>query len=237
MFLVFSGVAFTVAERLWPRAAQRWARRGLALDIALVLLNVEVVGALVAIWLASWMPTAWVAGWRQQEVWRWLTAWPAGAQGLLLFTVKDFLQYGVHNVLHRVPVLWRFHRLHHSTQEMDWLSNWRFHSLEIVFYQVVLYLPSALLGFAPEVMFACAVASTTLGHFAHANVRWQVGWLRYVINCPEMHRWHHVHPECGPRICNLGVALTLWDWLFGTAHAPGEDPAKLGLEANDSVVF
>jgi sterol desaturase/sphingolipid hydroxylase (fatty acid hydroxylase superfamily) len=134
----------------------------------------------------------------------------------------------VHNVLHRVPALWEFHKVHHSTVEMDWLSNWRFHWLEIVVYQTVLYLPATLIGFSSAAAFGCAVISTTLGHFAHANLRWRVGPLRYFINSPEMHVWHHVHPECGPQNRNFGISLSLWDWMFRTAYLPDRDPERLG---------
>lgn len=131
--------------------------------------------------------------------------------------------------MHRVPVLWRIHRLHHSTEQMDWLSNWRFHPLEILVYQLVLYVPATLLGFSAEASFGCAVVSTTLGHLAHANLRWRLGPLKYLINTPEMHVWHHVHPDSGPVNRNFGVSLSVWDWIFGTAYAPDQPPARLGL--------
>lgn len=135
----------------------------------------------------------------------------------------------MHNVLHRVPALWEIHKTHHSTEVMDWLSNWRFHWFEIVIYQTVLYLPANLLGFSAPVTFGCAVVSTTIGHFAHANLRWRIGWLKYIVNSPEMHIWHHVHPDAGPVNRNFGVALAVWDWLFGTAYVPAQAPERLGL--------
>lgn len=134
----------------------------------------------------------------------------------------------MHNLLHRVPVLWELHKVHHSSDHLDWLSNWRFHPIEIFLYQTALYVPATLLGFRPEVLFACAVGSTVLGHWAHANLRWRCGWLKYVINTPEMHVWHHVHPSAGPVNRNFGVSFSIWDWLFGTAYAPDSDPQRLG---------
>ena len=94
---------------------------------------------------------------------------PEWLQLLALLVVKDFIQWHVHFALHHIPALWEFHKTHHSTEVMDWLSNWRFHWLEIVVYQTVLYLPANLLGMSPPVTFGCAVISTTIGHFAHAN--------------------------------------------------------------------
>jgi sterol desaturase/sphingolipid hydroxylase (fatty acid hydroxylase superfamily) len=112
---------------------------------------------------------------------------------------------------------------------MDWLSNWRFHWFEIVFYQTLLYVPATIVGVSPGAAFGCAVVSTTISHFAHANLRCKVGPLKYLINSPEMHVWHHVHPDFGPQNRNFGISLSLWDWLFGTAIAPDSDPEKIGL--------
>ena len=59
----------------------------------------------------------------------------------------------------------------------------------------------------------------------------RIGVLKYVLNSPEMHIWHHTHPNAGPINRNFGIALSLWDWLFQTAYAPkGEDPARLGFK-------
>jgi len=228
VFLLFSGVLFTLAERFWPRRPQPVNRPGYGLDIAYALFNAEVVGSLVAIWLGGLYGSKFLA-WREPLGILTLARQPEWLQLLALLLVKDFLQWGVHNTLHRVPALWEFHKVHHSTEVMDWLSNWRFHWFEIVVYQTVLYLPANLLGLSPTVTFGCAVVSTTIGHFAHANLRWRIGPLKYIINSPEMHIWHHVHPEAGPVNRNFAISIALWDWLFHTAYAPAQAPERLGV--------
>ena len=63
----------------------------------------------------------------------------------------------------------------------------------------------------------------------HANVRLRFGPLAYIVNSPHMHLWHHVHGDAGPVNRNFGINLAVWDWLFGTAYLPAEEPARLGF--------
>jgi len=145
----------------------------------------------------------------------------------------DFIQWGVHNLLHRTPFLWQIHKVHHSIVELDWIGNFRFHWGEIVIYRAIQYVPLALMGFAPEVMLVHAVLATLIGHLNHANLDWDYGPLRYLINNPRMHIWHHAWDEVPAKGANFGVMLSCWDWLFGTAWMPeerGRAPARLGFE-------
>lgn len=229
VFLIFSGIVFTLAERFWPRQPQPVNRQGYGLDIVYIVFNSEVVGSLVAIWLGGIYARTHYLTWREPLGLNAFAHQPEWIQILVLLTVKDFLQWCIHNMLHRVPPLWEFHKTHHSTEVMDWLSNWRFHWFEIVVYQTILYLPANLLGLSAPVTFGCAVISTTVGHFAHANLRWRIGPLKYLVNSPEMHIWHHVHPDAGPVNRNFAISIALWDWLFGTAHAPAQAPERLGI--------
>lgn len=218
------GLAFVLAERLWPRFDRPLWRRGLATDLAYVVFNGEYLGVLLgasAAWLAAkfdpLMSFAVIAG------------WPKWAQLAAVFIIFDFAQWCVHNLMHRVPVLWRFHKVHHSIEVLDWIGNWRFHWVEAVTYRVLMYPVAALLGASGWALFWNGVIATALGHFAHANVRWSVGPLRYIINNPEMHAWHHAHPDSGPPDRNFGLSLSVWDWIFGTAHVPDHAPARLGF--------
>lgn len=229
VFLLVSGVLFTIAERLWPRQPQPVARSGYSLDIVYAFFNAEIVGSLVAIWVSGIYSGAQISLWRETLGVNTLLRQPEWLQLVALLLVKDFLQWGVHFALHHIPALWEFHKTHHSTEVMDWLSNWRFHWFEVVIYQTVLYLPANLLGLSPAVTFGCAVISTTIGHFAHANLSWHIGPLKYLINSPEMHIWHHAHPDAGPQNKNFAISIALWDWLFHTAYAPAQAPRRLGV--------
>jgi sterol desaturase/sphingolipid hydroxylase (fatty acid hydroxylase superfamily) len=233
LFLVISGICISLAERIWPRnPGQPVLRQGFFLDLCYLFLNAEIVGAVVASFLAGALPKQPILGLRAALGFTEIASWAIPAQALLLLIAKDFFQYLIHRSMHRFSWLWRFHKTHHSATELDWLSNWRFHWVEIFVYQLVLYFPANMLGFTAEASFACAVVSTTVGHFAHANIGVRLGPLNYLINTPELHTWHHVHPDHGPQDRNFAITFALWDWLFQTAYWPSASPIRLGLKTN-----
>src|SRR5262249_37816387 len=140
-------------------------------------------------------------------------------------------------LLHRVPWLWEFHKVHHSIQELDWIGNFRFHWMEIVVYQGLTYLPLMILGAGDGVVLAVAVVSTLIGDLNPANLDISWGPLRFALNSPRMHVWHHdlEWPADRPHGVNFGIVLSAWDWIFGTAHwpsagqSPGQQPRELGF--------
>ncbi|MBL8231276.1 MAG: sterol desaturase family protein [Bryobacterales bacterium] len=217
---------FWIAERLLPWRNQKLIRNGLFSDVLYIVFNAHYLGMLVGVGMAyllrSFNPKPYVA----LNIMSGLPFW---VQFVALFLILDFLKYAIHNLLHRVPWLWRFHKVHHSVVEMDWIGNWRYHWGEQFVYDTLLYVPMAFFGFAPAVMFWNGVVATFFGHYAHANVRIGLGPLRYFFNSPQMHIWHHTHPDCGPINTNFGIALSVWDWLFGTAYMPKEQPKQLGF--------
>ncbi|HSI04134.1 MAG TPA: sterol desaturase family protein, partial [Myxococcota bacterium] len=96
-------------------------------------------------------------------------------------------------------------------------------------YKSLTYPLLAFFGFDGGVLFALAVVGTAVGHFNHANLDVSIGPLKYIINSPAMHVWHHAHPDCGPPPSNFGITLSLWDWLFGTAYLPARPPQRLAF--------
>ena len=235
-WLVLISVVFVVVERLAPRRPDPgMLRRGLATDLFYVAFNGHLLGVLL--WMfygrlaepfGRLIGGAGIGGIVHARA---AAAWPLWLQFVSAFLVIDLIKWAIHNLLHRVPALWRIHQVHHSIETMDWLGSMRFHFGEALIYDALLYLPLAVLGFSGEVMFALAVAGTAIGHFNHANLRVSIGPLRYLINSPEMHVWHHVHPDAGPVNRNFGINLSLWDWIFGTAFLSpdGSAPARLGF--------
>lgn len=103
---------------------------------------------------------------------------------------------------------------------------------QFIWAQALLLLTANMLGFSIEASFY-SVLSTTVGQLAHANISWKAGPLNYLINTPELHTWHHVHPDYGPQDRNFGVAFSLWDWLFRTAYLPDHPPVRLSLKATN----
>lgn len=216
-----------ILERLWPRRReQRVLRAGFAQDLFWLFFNGHYAGILAA--KLGAFAFAWAAPFldRIREA-HLLDGAPLWFQFLAFLLLKDFLDWCIHNALHRSPRLWEFHKLHHSIEEMDWIGNFRFHWMEVVVYQGLTYLPLTLLGADGRVVLWVAVFSTLVGHLNHANL--DIGWgpLGRVFNSPAMHVWHHdaQWPADRPKGLNFGVVFSCWDWLFGTAWMPDASPA------------
>jgi sterol desaturase/sphingolipid hydroxylase (fatty acid hydroxylase superfamily) len=208
------------------RSAQPQLRKGLGWDALHLVFNGHFLGVI----LYSLATRFWVdPGWEGTA-----QDWPLWLQAGLAIVVLDFLQWCIHNLLHRVPFLWSFHKLHHGVRdgEMDWIVSFRFQWTEVVVYKAALVMPLAWMGFSVEAMWIQAVVGTAIGHLNHANLPWTYGPLRYVLNNPAMHIWHHDHD--GPAT-NFGIVLSCWDWIFGTAQMPDHPPAKLGYPGMEEL--
>lgn len=151
-----------------------------------------------------------------------LQTWPVWSQLLIMFVIADFIQWNVHRQLHKQPILWKFHKIHHSVKEMGFAAQFRFHFLETIVYKTVQYVPLAMIGFGIEQFFVVHMFSVFIGHLNHANVGWNYGIFGYIINNPRMHIWHHSKalPREHPFGMNYGISLSIWDYLFRTAYVP-----------------
>lgn len=154
--------------------------------------------------------------------------WPLWAQFLLFLVTHDLYIYLFHRLQHRSPLLWRTHEAHHSVRDVDWMAGTRSHPLEILINQTIEFLPIALLGAAPEMAAIKATVDAVWGMYIHSNIDVRSGRLQYLINGPEMHRWHHA---IDMRDRNFSTKLAIWDFLFGTAYLPvDKKPAGYGLD-------
>ncbi|MCR8666697.1 sterol desaturase family protein [Aestuariibaculum sp. M13] len=155
----------------------------------------------------------------------------------IFFIVGDFIQWNTHRLLHRVPLLWNFHKVHHSVKEMGFAAHLRYHWMEPVVYKSLLYIPMAIIGgFDAQDVAIIHFFNITIGHLNHANLGWNYGPLKYILNNPKMHIWHHVKdlPKQAKYGINYGITLSIWDYLFKTAHIPynGRD-IELGFEGDE----
>ena len=170
--------------------------------------------------------------------------WPVWLQLLIVFVVRDFVHWNVHRLLHRVPWLWEFHKVHHSVEQMGFAAHLRYHWMENVVYKTLEFLPLALIGFSTPAIFVVYVLTLAWGHFNHANfvlpaALKRVVWpLRYVFNHPEMHIWHHARemPPEHRNGMNFGITLSIWDWIFHTAYMPN-DGRDLDIGIPDQETF
>ena len=163
---------------------------------------------------------------------------PVWSQLLMLFVLRDFIQWNTHRLLHRVPWLWQFHKVHHSVQQMGFAAHLRYHWMENVVYRFLEYIPLAMIGFGITDFIIVHIFTLAVGHFNHSNININLGPLKYIFNNPQMHIWHHAKelPEDHPYGINYGLTLSVWDYLFGTAVIPKEGrDIKLGF--NDDEDF
>jgi lathosterol oxidase len=157
-----------------------------------------------------------------------IRAWPGVVQFVALLFVADFTQYWVHRAFHAVPALWRFHAIHHSAEQMDWLAGSRLHLVDVAVTRGLTYVPIYLLGFAEQPLFVYLVVVSAQATFIHANVRFDFGLLKWLIATPQFHHWHHAD-EADAIDKNFAVHLPVLDALFGTMYLPRRWPTRYGL--------
>lgn len=146
------------------------------------------------------------------------------AAGLIAFVLLDLAIYAQHVVSHKVPVLWRVHRMHHADRDLDASSGLRFHPVEIVLSMAFKLVVVALIGAPALAVFLFEVVLNGMAIFNHANFKIPPrvdAVLRLFVVTPDMHRVHHsiIRRETD---ANYGFNLALWDRLFGTYIAQPE---------------
>ncbi|MGB1487811.1 MAG: sterol desaturase family protein [Candidatus Poseidoniaceae archaeon] len=204
-------------EKLFPRHKGQKIRRphldtdiGYALASPLLGLLTGFVAIVVGILSLAWIPGLLLRPYVETIPEQYMPIF-----GILLF---DALVYWTHRFYHEIPVLWKFHAIHHSTEHLDWASGFRGHPLDgTILAPAFVFLISA--GFSFELTGALAAAQLILGLFLHANVRWRMKWLHRLIITPEFHHWHHTN-ERDAIWTNYSTFLPIWDQLFGTYFMP-----------------
>lgn len=230
-FLLFF-LVFAPLEHLLPlRDAKKVLRAGFATDV----LHVFVSGFFIRVgmFLVVWWATQ-AGSWAVPALWReTLAAWPLWLQVVAVTVIADLGFYLSHRLMHSVPVLWHFHAVHHSSEEMDWLASFRVHPVDQVIVKGTSLLPVFALGFATEAIAIAGVIYQWQALLIHSNVRVSFGPLRWLVASPEFHHWHHSnHREAYDK--NFSGQLLLWDLLFRTVHLPkGAMPERYGI--NDPV--
>ena len=212
--LVFLGV-FLVVERLRPAQRRPIFARGYRQDVLYTVLNATLVVPLVIALSLSFSEVArkslpWIVLPKFGTVPRW------GAIAVI-FVAMDGLNWFAHLANHRVRMLWRFHELHHSQEDMSVLTVFRTHPLIHVSYLIALIPGIVLLanGALPTTLLVIYGGSVA---FAHSNTNLGFGPLGRIFVSPNFHRIHHKLD--GPQDVNLGFALTIWDQLLGRAVFP-----------------
>jgi sterol desaturase/sphingolipid hydroxylase (fatty acid hydroxylase superfamily) len=230
---VFFGVFLAMA--LWEHgrpmrllAVSRWRRWGTNWAISIIdAVMVKLLFGAAAVGAAL---DALAGGWGLFNV----LNWPGWAEFVLAFLVLDFAIWLQHLVTHKIPVLWRLHRVHHADRDMDVTTAIRFHPIEIALSMALKIGLVYALGASVVVVIAFEVVLNGAAMFNHGNVRMPAGlerWLRWVIVTPDMHRVHH-SVDRGEHDANYGFNLSVWDRVFGTyvaQPAAGHQNMTIGL--------
>lgn len=232
-WLVILMAIFVPLERLCALHPSKIWRKQLGVDLAWYFINSLLPAVILSVPLAI-MSRA-LAVMNPLGYYSMVAAWPLWVKLLLTLLVNDVGAYWGHRALHASPRLWRFHAIHHSAEELDWLVNTRAHPFDMVFTRLSGLAPVYLLGLAqtvgahkdPVVLIA-TIFGTVWTFFLHANIRARLGPLEWLISSPAFHHWHHTKDEHRDR--NFAFVFPFIDRLFGTAWLPDYWPLSYGID-------
>ncbi len=234
LWLAILSVIFVPLERLFALHRAAVFRDGIGTDLAWYFIN-----ALLPTLLLS-APLGLVAGAVHGLVpagfHATVAAAPFWARTLAALVVAETGYYWGHRMMHELPALWRFHSVHHSAGHIDFLVNSRAHPIDIVFGRLCGTIPLYVVGLAGPVgttagtmPLLITMVGTIWGFFIHANLRWRLGPLEWLVTSPAFHHWHH--SLTAPTDRNFASTLPWLDRLFGTFHSPnGEWPSRYGIK-------
>ncbi|MCP8937890.1 sterol desaturase family protein [Alsobacter sp. SYSU M60028] len=226
--LLLVALVFVSLEGLIPlRSGQKRLRAHWLNDVVFLLVNGVVVklGLVVALTLVltalqGAMPAALRAAVAGQPLW---------LQVIEAFVVADTGFYLAHRAFHASPFLWRFHAIHHSIEEMDWLAGHRVHPVDQILTKTASLAPLFMLGFSEMAIFVWGVAYQWQSVLIHANIRLDFGPLKWVLASPRFHHWHHAN-EQEAYDKNFAGQLPFLDAIGGTLFMPDRMPSRYGVD-------
>lgn len=213
-------------ERVFPaKKDQPFFRKGWMLDLCYFLGQYLLWGSVVYFvlsyfsdWLTGIVPGTFRAMLQSQPIW---------IQAIEVIILSDLLIYWGHRLQHKVPFLWRFHKVHHSAERLDWLAAHREHPLDSIYTVGLINLPMFIVGFPMEVLAGVIAFRGIWAIYIHSNVRLSIGPLKKIIGSPELHHWHHHLDQNAGNYANISP---LMDLLFGTYVCPDYEPEAVGIQ-------
>jgi sterol desaturase/sphingolipid hydroxylase (fatty acid hydroxylase superfamily) len=195
----------------------RYLRIGMLIAGAAVLFGITTAPGLIAFYANGHGP---------------LARLPLAAQMLVFAAGEDFILYWTHRLFHGGR-LWKYHAVHHSSEDLEWISAARFHPVNLFFGAVIADVVLLIAGISPNVFVVLGPVTIAHSAFVHANLDWTLGPLKYVIATPVFHRWHHTAADRGGEK-NFAATFPVLDLIFGTFYMPaGELPDRYGIADRD----
>lgn len=189
----------------------RFARIGFSIMIAVYIVGITTSQGLVAYFDHGHGPVSHLPFWLQVA---------------LYLVLTDLALYWIHRAFHS-GFLWKYHAVHHSSEDVEWISAWRFHPLNVILGSVAVDVAAIMSGLNTDVFFIVAPFNVLSSGWVHANLDWTLGPLKYVLAGPVFHRWHHTREKHG---LNFAGTFSLWDLMFGTFYMPEELPENYGID-------
>jgi len=237
-WLVILTVVFLPLERLFALHPTRLRARSIAIDLTYYFLNglapaliLAIPASIIAAGVQKVTPQAYIDAVAELPLWAKVTI------GIVL---SELGAYWGHRFSHKNAFLWRFHKVHHSPESLDWMVNTRAHPVDVIFVR--------LCGLAPLYLFSLTtprdggllplivtLVGTVWAFFVHANLNWRFGPLEWLVATPAFHHWHHTNDE--HRDHNYAALLPVIDRLFGTHHLPNHWPPVYGVDEPVAPTF
>lgn len=201
-----------LAQSLWPRRQLGAGWRRVAVNLAMPVLGSALLKLSLPFLAVGIAIQAGQNGWGLLNLW----PLPIWVDMLVALLMLDMIIYWQHRLFHRIPLLWRLHRMHHSDTHIDVTTGLRFHPLEILLSMLIKLGAVLALGASPWAVLMFEVILNAGSLFNHSNLRLSLSldrMLRWIVVTPDMHRVHHswyVHETNS----NYGFSFSCWDRLF-----------------------
>ncbi|MFT3802660.1 MAG: sterol desaturase family protein [Burkholderiaceae bacterium] len=230
-WLALMVVVFATLERIVPVRPSKLLRRQWAVDVGWYFVNslagillLGPISVLCAIGIRALMPEQIISAAATMPLW---------ARMVAAMIVGEIGFYWGHRWSHKIPLLWRFHAVHHSAEQLDFLVNTRGHPIDVIFTRlcglVLLYATglASPVGPNPTLIPALVLSvGAAWSFFIHSNLRVRLGPLEQIISSPAFHHWHHTLDDHKDH--NFSSMLPFVDRLFGTFYLPKHWPAAYG---------
>lgn len=226
---------FIPLEHTLPRSKQKkFLRENLKLDLIYMLTGYIAIVSLSTFFIYSVVSI--FEGLIPETVKSLVGSQPIWFQTIILIVVGDLYYYSAHRLFHSVPFLWKFHSIHHSIRDMDWIAAHRTHPIDTAITNSGSFIIAILFNFSAASVIIFSFQFSLHSLLKHSNV--QLGWgpLRWLYLTPTFHHWHHANvKEAYDK--NFSGQMPLWDVLFNTAIMKTEGPEKYGVDDPVPLTF
>ena len=215
-------ITLGICELIRPQDIRPWSRKSLLSGTYLIFAgklstySIIVAPAIRQLWLYLGLPSLHL----DQHL-----SWPLYM--VVTLVVITFVGYWSHRLMHRIPLFWNIHKIHHSVQNLNCASVYHFHFLEMLLHAP--FHTITVLALGTDLVAPFGIIFKFIDIFGHSNVRVNTGILTYFISTPQAHRFHH---SCDPKHYNTNFSNTFmwWDHVFGTFYYdPKNPPTAFGI--------